>query len=1291
MPTIDQRTRDRTRIQDRPVANTAQFVDVRNAGSGFGALQGFIADFADAQIKRDADAGKQRDEDTLAALSVSVAGRENEVRDSIRSGDYSKWGIHQDMARATFRRSAMEVFGESLAASDKTNYQGYLDQLDPQQDPVQATGDWIRMQTEGMDPMGAAKYLEVTEAYAGKMINARQKTLADTALKQGLNRIPLNIQAGLEANTFTSASDIETWATKFGSSQSLGQNALKARSQAMDAATKELLRIQATTTDKAQLEKVTTILNSSTANGLPLYETIDRKGREEVMSQALSAARRPNSVRTEQLHAEVTQRLQNVGVLGSGAVFGEEPDSLTRIFKDLTSQWGKSDGSEATNSAYTSLRGQVLKAMVKDGTANEIAKGFLRDGKYAPGDGDKVQDQLVKMAATNPEQADEFLALASKVAMEEGPSSVFRGQLNKSLRGEDLGNAMSTAALVRQMVQQGNLGYRQLLGTDEDVQAYYIALASSTGLPEAEQKLQMVRDSLREDGTFRGAYDNMWNFDNDERATKGKRGKRDFLVGFFNGLKDEEKLALGFTEGTEFNSLNPKYRNRMAELLDLAALATTTGDDNTEAQLASNLKLLVKNTAQIGWTINDEGKFEQEITMRDSPLLVRNAQGRLQRANGWGIPQAEAAEKYFMQDRYATVRTDHQFGGVESDERTGTHGDYAVTVTESKVPLQWRTFSSSQGAPISLWESTLANVPFIQEVRRDSGMVAFNVLPPGERTFTNPDGSTHTATVPEEFSLDNHMKYVWDSQGKQWMLRYRDGSTDDLNGINSVTGGILGTPEDAAKVFNEIPEDTGAVADKRAVQEAFKASNIVGKSQAELKAALEAYDGRMNPGTGDAPTGDEVPSQEAVDAQQRFMETFVDDMSNDGVYTGRASVRARDIFRRNKQQAQARLMEVFEGRREAEKLYGSKEESGSLVNMWEGAAEEVVVMAENLTKKDQFSMEPLGTPAENTLMFQIADDLSVSEGYFDRVTEGSVGFGFDINRPDAEDILDAAGAPSKKALVDGERMDRGTATRVMQTAVSMNMVSIKKQLDGVPLDAHQWESIAKYSYANPLVEQKRDPLHALAFRESSLKRDVVNKFGYLGLWQMGAAALMDGGYVTSSSNKDLDNPEVWTGKDGINSKADFLADVKAQENSVRALHKRNLRALKKWGVVSDSDDPGHIQGLLFASHLLGAGSIRKWVNKEGGGLKADANGTTAEEYYELGKRAAAHQPGQIPFEIEDAIRDGNRGRVSWLMRKMQPIEPDEKVQFNREVKGGQRGQYYKGAERGPSGTGLIRG
>jgi hypothetical protein len=69
-------------------------------------------------------------------------------------------------------------------------------------------------------------------------------------------------------------------------------------------------------------------------------------------------------------------------------------------------------------------------------------------------------------------------------------------------------------------------------------------------------------------------------------------------------------------------------------------------------------------------------------------------------------------------------------------------------------------------------------------------------------------------------------------------------------------------------------------------------------------------------------------------------------------------------------------------------------------------------------------------------------------------------------------------------------------------------------------------------------EQFRD---AIAFRESSGDPTIENKYGYIGLYQFGEAALQDLGYYKGDSTPNKNDwIGEWTGKNGIYSKDDFL-------------------------------------------------------------------------------------------------------------------------------------------------------
>ncbi len=141
-----------------------------------------------------------------------------------------------------------------------------------------------------------------------------------------------------------------------------------------------------------------------------------------------------------------------------------------------------------------------------------------------------------------------------------------------------------------------------------------------------------------------------------------------------------------------------------------------------------------------------------------------------------------------------------------------------------------------------------------------------------------------------------------------------------------------------------------------------------------------------------------------------------------------------------------------------------------------------------------------------------------------------------------------------------------------------------------------------------------DYLRSLAQRESSMNQYAVNKYGYSGLYQMGSSALKDAGYKTSSG--------AWTGKDGINSQADFLANAQAQTNAVTAYHTKAWQTIQYYGLdkyVGQTINGVEVtaSGLLAGYHLLGIGNAQNPGLKaflQGGVIGTDANNTSIASY-----------------------------------------------------------------------------
>ncbi|ANE54428.1 hypothetical protein [Methylomonas sp. DH-1] len=148
--------------------------------------------------------------------------------------------------------------------------------------------------------------------------------------------------------------------------------------------------------------------------------------------------------------------------------------------------------------------------------------------------------------------------------------------------------------------------------------------------------------------------------------------------------------------------------------------------------------------------------------------------------------------------------------------------------------------------------------------------------------------------------------------------------------------------------------------------------------------------------------------------------------------------------------------------------------------------------------------------------------------------------------------------------------------------------------------------------------------------ESSGKTTAENKYGYLGSYQFGAAALADAGLIDpaklKAARKDgrfdqktfLANPANWLlsgGKDA------FLADQALQDQTYSKYAGQLQKAGLRSGALSAGSTPEQIAAYIKAAHLVGAGGANDYFTR--GRDRADANGTLASLYAKQGALAVA--------------------------------------------------------------------
>lgn len=131
-----------------------------------------------------------------------------------------------------------------------------------------------------------------------------------------------------------------------------------------------------------------------------------------------------------------------------------------------------------------------------------------------------------------------------------------------------------------------------------------------------------------------------------------------------------------------------------------------------------------------------------------------------------------------------------------------------------------------------------------------------------------------------------------------------------------------------------------------------------------------------------------------------------------------------------------------------------------------------------------------------------------------------------------------------------------------------------------------------------------------------------NGLNYLGAYQFEGWALINLGYYKDDGNPNANQWKdgYWTGKDGINSKQDFLNNPAVQDSAARQWMQNFV-----WGWVQDLGLDKYIgqtiggvditaSGLLAGAHLRGASAVQQFIASGGQKDATDPYGTPVSQY-----------------------------------------------------------------------------
>ena len=171
----------------------------------------------------------------------------------------------------------------------------------------------------------------------------------------------------------------------------------------------------------------------------------------------------------------------------------------------------------------------------------------------------------------------------------------------------------------------------------------------------------------------------------------------------------------------------------------------------------------------------------------------------------------------------------------------------------------------------------------------------------------------------------------------------------------------------------------------------------------------------------------------------------------------------------------------------------------------------------------------------------------------------------------------------------------------------------------------------------------QDFLDALGRRESGGDYRAVNQFDFLGKYQMGEGALIDTGYYTHDGTSPNDwQKSHFTGKGGIDSKAEFLASPSAQEAAIRAYMDKQwqyIASVQKYDGQILGGVKITISGMLAGAHLVGNGGVKTYLNSGGDTAPVDGNNVSVASYVK--KFAGYNTPYTVDHSTAETIAGGS--------------------------------------------------
>lgn len=1058
------RTTVRSRDFERPVAEPLQSANGFAAGAAglADAFGKFFPALVQMEVEEDVEQAKRENTDEILRLEAEVRKDRSAAREAIRTGDYSKFIPDDDMRRRrVIKRSFESMVAQQMAYEDfDTKLRDAINQTPLSGDPQDTVEQFLSENLEGADPVFAQAYASTLQRAAAESISAfkesRLQLQQAESERRGVELIQSEISAGHVPATAEGLTAMRRKVTG-----ALPMNAADAvvRTDALVDSTIIKMASQGNTTalklgEIADPDRDGTSVFSRNPGKLQAAVNSYIKNKEKISSAAA--------------HNSLEKMEDRLSLIEAGQPV--QGDSVYDLWVDVWNHREKFGDSSAWDSVRDKVSRKVDDAGVQQGTAALIAEGLtprMSNSKW-----NKTAEKLWSGELTE-------LVMQQGNLSEAAAQTRIMQTLGRRGSGKELVDHNSAALLNSADAAEVSETFTRLKSLDgvtkndmsgwhlkEDAADLYKTMlwAERSGKDPLEVR-QSYLTAVSEGAVPRNHLAKRLTDPGDEDSeTIGRAG----VSSHARLVWDELKKDGWFTEDgplspsdENYADVSPNVRARMEESLNKASFLLSGTNASLEDIRALGMDLAI---GSLGLEMDADG--EVRATLDQSPPIATAP-------DGTPVPGEKVTKEVLMRGREALKMTAAAavvtaiggFGGLKQDTLTAAGQGLAVRSVasgfEQDVVLP---AGATRAIPLSDLPENFPGTKFFEEVKRDEQNDTLMVKVP--------DAPERTQSKRIEFTESLFM--VYDRERGGWTLRYKDKgvpamSLEDLSKKNREERGEI-TPADVrgARRLRDNPFAPGEAFERREGSDYPEAEaeipedireSLEGRSvtvplpgqQSSLEVGTPATAGFSLAGPLEALIGSPVPDDDApgpLSAEERA-----------GIRESREA--ALDAFQaRNVVSPQARS-ETFLPDDIKESLPRTTELLILREKSWGGWLDDM-----SAPRNEQFlvSVKNFITDHEGAVPY-VYDD-ATGRRWNPNKPKGNptVGIGFNLNRPDAREMLKKVGADYDKLLKGEDALSDSQQRELLSLSVKPVINWLRDHFDGVQMANHRWAALISLTY-----------------------------------------------------------------------------------------------------------------------------------------------------------------------------------------------------------------------------------